>query len=281
MAKRIQGLPPNTANLAVLPTLGWWSMRSVIDYKRLVMLWHILSLPMSSIYKLVTMTLFLWLDAAPDKRISYNGPAGVLYRVCSEYGLRNFVMNALVSGMFISMGEWKLKVKSIIWNREKQIFLSMTRMYKCGNLYAQCIHYGELWSWWRFCKYKPAYVNKCFVILRLATGNHVIRERRNKQYSSRMCQECNAMVDDTVHHMLFECSGLSQIRDITWNNVLTAAPRALANDLNNMSSERKTILLLSGFGQFIQEWSNMYIVACNFLYEMHHVKKQQVLNNSL
>ena len=89
------------------------------------------------------------------------------------------------------------------------------------------------------------------------------------------------MVDDTVHHLLFECSGLSQIRDITWNNVVTAAPRALANDLYNMSSERKTILLLSGFGQFIQEWSNMFIVACNFLYEMYHVKKQQVLNNSL
>jgi hypothetical protein len=50
-AKTIQGLPAQAVNIGSLAaTLGWQSIDMHIDYRRLMFMWRVLLLPMSSIY---------------------------------------------------------------------------------------------------------------------------------------------------------------------------------------------------------------------------------------
>ena len=55
MAKMVQGQSKQTANVVPLATLGWCSMNSHLDLLKLMFLWRLMLLPMSNIYKQVTM----------------------------------------------------------------------------------------------------------------------------------------------------------------------------------------------------------------------------------
>ena len=272
-AKQIQGLPPNAANIAVLPTLQLWSINSILAFKRLTMLWHILSLPMTSVYKVIVITIFMWLETLPrEKSNMYKGPVGLMFQTTVEFGLNHYVRVAMTSGIYSSMLIWKRRIKYVLWEREKYLFSSQTIMYRHSQLYADCIVVGQLWAWWRFCKFKPTYTRKCKVILRIVSGNHVMRQRRCKPGTSAFCQDCCDMVDDSVQHMLFECSGLSECRQHAWQHVLNNSPQALAKQLECMSNICKTHLILCGYGSYVNEWCDLYIVTCNFVCDMYALK---------
>ena len=272
MAKSIQKLPPNTANIAVLPTLGWWSLSSHLAYKRLMMLWQILSLPMSSLYKAVLIYMFVLLHTNPTRFQSHGSPIGLIYNACREFGITDMVYDSLLEGRYMSCAQWKVHIRGIIWSKERRIYVAKSLMYSSLSIYSDCVQFGHLWSWWYFCKYKPSYTYKCSVILRLAIGNY--RDRRCEVVTSKICQNCTLWTEDNLPHMLFECTGLNHVRTNTWSQVLLAAPSALRKELERGSTfDAKTRLIISGFGRYISEWHQLFKSTCDFLNVMYAEKQ--------
>ena len=141
-----------------------------------------------------------------------------------------------------------------------------------NSLYPSCLEIGKVWPWWQLSKHKPQYTKKCSVILRLLTGNHAMNVRRHSPGASAFCQECMAMVGDTVSHMLWQCEGMSIVRNDTWRNIQYIAPPSLFQEIQRMNDDQKTVLLLSGYGGYVHEWLPLFVHTADFITGMYNNK---------
>ena len=274
MAKATQGLPRTAANVTSLPSLRWFSMHSWLAYKRLMLMWSILLLSMNCMYKRVLVERFMQLHEIDDRYDGKKGPAIMMYETCLEFGLLQRVIDSITSGVYVSKVEWKKTIKRVIWERETNTWIANCIMYRSLTLYRKCICFGIIWPWWLFTKRHPSYVKQCRVLLRLVTGTHAISERLRQLGNSRMCQQCNMMVTDSIPHMLFECQGAEDLRITMWGHVINNSPPALLLSISRMNYTDRCVFLLSGFNcsTLICEWDSVYINVCKFIVAMYDNK---------
>ena len=123
----------------------------------------------------------------------HKSPVGLMYSACRKLGLTEFVYISMMRGTYISMTVWKTRLKLLCWQRENIIHKVTSIQYKNATLFNKCILVGKIWPWWEFCKVNPRYVRKCYLILRLITGNNKITERLHTPNASRFCQDCDLM----------------------------------------------------------------------------------------
>ena len=274
MAKAAQGLPRSAANAAALPALGWLTLRSWLAYKRFMFMWHILLASMDCIYKYVLVERLMHLHYLKCHNQRFKGPIVLMYETCLEYGLLEYVINAVRTGQYISNREWKRKVKDVIWQRERYTYVANCNIYKSMTLYKNCISPRNVWPWWLFAKRHPCYVQKCRVMFRLLTGNNAIAERLRQAGISRTCQQCSMMVADSISHMLFECECANQTRRNLWANIIRNAPEALVEELSGMTHKVRSEFLLSGLNNsvLVYEWDSLLIAVCQFVVQMYDHK---------
>ena len=98
MAKMVQGQSKQTANVAPLATLGWRCMNCHLDILKLLFLWRLLLLPMSNIYKQVTMIRLCY--HLYDSRGLHMGPLWDIVNVYKKYSLQHVLDVAMKSGAF-------------------------------------------------------------------------------------------------------------------------------------------------------------------------------------
>ena len=109
MSKHIQGLPKQCANAGSISTVGWKKLEIHIDFIRLLFLWRILMLPMQCIYKEIFIKRFVLINMSC---IEHFGPTATLIATCKKYDLLDIVAEAIETGVYMSMQEWKALVKN-------------------------------------------------------------------------------------------------------------------------------------------------------------------------
>ena len=140
MAKIIQGLSIQAGNIMSLPTLGWWSINSYICYKRLVLMWQILLLPMHSVYKTILINVLLMLRQRKyGEPGSYKSPIGLMYSACLKLGVIDYVYDSITTGSYISISICKSKLTLLCWKNEKRAHNMASVFYKNAILYNKCI----------------------------------------------------------------------------------------------------------------------------------------------
>ena len=123
--------------------------------------------------------------------------------------------------------------------------------------------------WWYISKIYPYLSIKISSIVSILMGSQPKRMMCN--FDSIYCNLCNIRNKETSVHILFECEGLSTIRDAAWTRVLSTMPTSMVNDIQSMTSGDKTSLLMSCYGgSFIPEWADIYIqtiMSVNAIYK--------------
>jgi hypothetical protein len=138
MAKLSQGLPQQTANVSCLATLGWRSMASHIDMLRILFLWRLLLLPISNVYKAMTLLRLCYHLYHPDGL--HTGPLAVMVETYKKYGLETLLDNAVKSGHYMPMSLFKAVVNKIINTTEDTRFKATCLLYKSLEMFNNCIH---------------------------------------------------------------------------------------------------------------------------------------------
>ena len=93
-ARALQSLPNHSSCLAVTASLGWLSIESHIDIKRLCYVHRLICAEPRSIARKLTVHVFMRMYI--DKDIStYERPIAVLYKTCKKYNLMDIVHNEL------------------------------------------------------------------------------------------------------------------------------------------------------------------------------------------
>jgi hypothetical protein len=276
MAKIAQGLPAQTANVAVLATLGWRSMATHIDLLKLLFMWRLLLLPMKNPYKMITLVR-LW-SILYYTKVNHTGPLYDIVKVFQKYGIMDTLDHAIKSGHCMPMLEFKGKVTNLITEVENERFKITCVMYKKIMLFSQCISNINMWSWWHFSHNTPEFANKirvmCCLLVSQTCLNSVVHHYRK---SSPNCHLCTEHVNESVDHLLFDCKHFTNIRKQLWHDACVVLPPAMVYGFDKMSSVEKTVFMLSGMNcDYISEWNDIYIAIANFIYGMYIERRKYI-----
>ena len=113
MSKQHQGLPQQCSNLGSTSNLGWKPIEIHMDLLRLLFLWRLLLLPMTCIYKVILLKRFEFIS---HSRYVHSGPTWQFVDTCRKYGLLDTVQEALETGCYMSLANWKSMIHDVLFN---------------------------------------------------------------------------------------------------------------------------------------------------------------------
>ena len=193
MAKHMQRLPKHASNSGSLMTIGWCNFKSHCNFLKLVFLWQLLTLPMSSVYKSVCI-----------KRLCYmlysgavcKGPLNCIVKVCKEYGLFGILRMAIESGEYMRKHEWKLHVKDCINELDGKRLKTKCLMY--NNLKLLDMRDSNMCVWWIHSSYSCKFTKQNEYIIRLLLNV--------SGYKQMICPCCELHTVNNISHVLFVCT---------------------------------------------------------------------------
>ena len=275
MAKMVQGLPPQTANVASLAPLGWRSISSHIDFLKMLFLWRILLLPVDNIYKKVAL-LRLWFHVYHSNTGIHSGPLHDIVNVFMKYGLLHMLDNVLKYGTCMSMATFKKLCKEKVDSYELDSFKISCSLYKSLSLYRNVITKIDVWAWWRHLQLFPQDAFKVRIVGRMLSGQNCLMECCARYTdASTICQLCTQYSVETVPHLLFDCCAFNELRQQLWSQVLVTVPAGMRHELGRMSSTEKTVFIVSCLhGTYISEWCELYRMLLKFCSKMYQHRRE-------
>ncbi len=208
MAKSIQGVPTHIADGACLATLGWVSVESWVDRRRLIFLWNTLDLQMENLYKQCVLKrlcqLRTWRSDVQPK-----GPVHKMYETCHKYGLQDILHNMMDSGVMMGKAEWKRVISNRIMEREYYIWWCSVHLYVSLGIYRAVISGISLCWWWSLANDFPSIRQYCRSVVRVIMGGCVWY--KTTQENDDVCIACR-LAKDSVEHFLYSCTALNRER---------------------------------------------------------------------
>ena len=231
MAKRIQGLPDHAANPTALTTLGWWSIKSQLMYRRLTTLWQMLLLSTESICKQIAIR--QWIQYERHHRTSEesksSGPVALMYDAARQLDLVPAIERYIMDADYMSKSQWKNTLEKKIRQRERMHLLAVCPLYHRLCTYQQCVKDITMWPWWTHSLKCPGDTRRAKQLLRLITGESELNRTPDGRgvVPRAVCDICDTRPELTAGHMLFGCPGLSDKREVVWTNVERLVPNGL------------------------------------------------------
>ena len=272
IAKSIQGLPSQTANYGAVCTMGWMSIQSVIDIKRMTFLWHLLCLPLRTIFKKLLIRRYTSITYCDT--VAPQGPLYKMLQTCRKYNLLNTVCNALESGIYMSKREWKKIITEKVWQHENHRWKFISMLFSNLRGLRAGIKEVKMWSWWRYASSDPKHGKDIRTILKMLLNVHQLNSvtAHHEHNSTPRCQFCDTGAVESVAHMLFACSDPETCvsRNRLWAVVKENGPNNLITEIELLSIEERTIFLLTGLNNtYTPEWSAWLDNVKSFLVQMY------------
>ena len=270
MAKRTQGLSTTAASPSALPSLGWRSIRATLMYRSLLMLWQILLLPMSSLYKQIVIHRIFEFHGGGSKHSC--GPVFIMYNTLVRLNIHDEVMSAIRTANYMTLGAWKKKVKNLIHNNDLLELRAKSLMYSTMSLYQDCIKDIKIWPWWQHASANPKDMSTCILMMKLLVNDYDYPS--GKRFNGDRRWQCDKCAQYTLHklgHRFFECNVDEHDINISWRTIEGVCPPALWKEMTNMGLRNKCIFILSGFrSSYIVEWHFIYQSICAHIHLLHN-----------
>ena len=88
-------------------------------------------------------------------------------------------------------------------------------------------------------------------------------------FGSRVrCQICSTFAVETFEHVVFECEGITEARNVLLTDLLDAMPQAMRTSFTELNNEAKLVFILSGLGcdSYIKGWQDTYLKASRLIH---------------
>lgn len=151
-------------------------------------------------------------------------------------------------------------------------------MYQKLKNFTSFVPEAVLVQWWRVCKSRPDLTMKCKAVIALVVGEHSLDSGRGKYtYNSKLCKLCNAYAEETIHHFLFECTGLKSHIIMLPPKVWEAISPVMVRCIACMTSEKQVQFILGEMGNtFVPEWSAIHQSIIVFVHGLYETRKNML-----
>ena len=255
MAKIIQGLPEYTPNAGTLSQMGWISITSFLKRKSMLLLYKLLNLPCSTPAKQVTITRLTQLRYSEDDGPT---PISMMYNNYRAYGLVDMVHRVLDTGNIPCYSSWKRQIQTAVMSAEEERQQISRLLHPSLKVYNMAVGGVELCQWWRLAVSHPMLREKCRCTMSLICSY-------DARHRSERCQLCPSYDQDTVEHLVTQCSYF-----VDWRARLL---QDLADKCDNPSQHCRdwSLLIFSG-GCNINELQVVVNSLCHLSCQVRHLK---------
>ncbi|CAH1796401.1 unnamed protein product [Owenia fusiformis] len=203
IGRRLQSLPVHSSNPSATMPLGMNSMSLRIDYDMLLMLFGLLTLPISNIYKQFTITRLI--PIIFFKETTWDSPIRQMWDRVRKYNLTELLTNMIVNGIYLTKGSWKRFIKLEVNDKQRAIYRTTCNTYRRHDV---CLNICDVKDgatgplrpcvWWTLAKMKPELLAQCKTMMRLATDSHDFRVKNDGINST--CFLCDMFEIETLDH---------------------------------------------------------------------------------
>ncbi len=248
VAKKIQSLPPNTANIVPLSSVKWIRLSTEITKRCLLFHWQVYNLPLNSVYK--QMLVYRIVDIMMRPNENKSGPSVQFVECCKSVGLMTKLKECVFNGEGCSKTVWKRDIKDRLMKIEENEWKASGLITSVAHEYKQTItNIKDGFQWWIVAKWNNKMLPKVKRILKYMVMN--IEE------GTGITCGCEGKV--TLTHIMFECIKISEHRDTEWSLVKRKMPEQMKAEIETMSSEEKSKYIMSCMnGKPVREWQSLY-----------------------
>ena len=194
--------------------------------------------------------------------------------MCKKYNLLGVIKNAIEGNVLVNVNEWKRTVKAHIWNVQNERMNIVCSVNKTLSLFEIPVRSNAILAWWSLAHQRPDLFKRCRIIVRLLLDCHKLKCCRVRYHEpdvvDSICELCTLHCSETVAHILFECPGNVDRREVLWNEIAKECPEKLLKEMGCMNSVKKTSFLLTGLNNtFIVEWTSLFEKIVQFIYNVY------------
>ena len=212
MSKLVQNLPTNTPNSSHLAVVGWHTLDTRISIMKLSFLWRILCLPIDNIYRRI-ITFVLQLCLNDDNYVNLSSPTYSIFTYVRRYNLIDVLNGSLYSDNEGQISAYKKIIKNTVYSYETNCWKATIFLFHKGPLYNSCVMNIQMHAWWLFAKSFPSYYRQVSSVIALFCGTQPKFSQCN--FDNLLCELCCERQLDNPLHVLFECSSLEVLRNIS------------------------------------------------------------------
>ena len=136
VARRIQHLSEKSPSVICLASLGWWTLESYIDKRKLMYLRKLLDHQTPDLYR--TMVIHKWWEI-------YHHVGKIPFPVCQRHGLLH--VDEVITWLCPTRTEWNTLVNNVISYREFCRWRSLCLMYKRLDMFLSVVPKPQLCIW--------------------------------------------------------------------------------------------------------------------------------------
>ena len=184
-------------------------------------------------------------------------------RTCERFSLTDSVINAIFTGAYTDTGKWKREVTRLVTEKDFKSWQIWSNTYKSLQLYsADELGQYRMSPWWIYNGRNPEDGKYCRLLARLMLNSYRLGRTR--------CELCNDHNMNSIHHILFECVNLIDVRNKYWELILHGGLPNLYHEMCMMDPITRRKFIFSGFrSDFIYEWNGFYRSVLLFVYKVY------------
>ena len=264
-ARRLQRLHFRSLNVTALMCLGWMHLLTMVKARKIIFLRTVCVMEEFMPVKAILCQRID--DFDPDCPNQYESVIIQILKYCREFGLLELV-RVMARGGYVSKEGWKRTV----WNKAWQIEQAQWDEIRGTNQYldlVQLVTPKVSYSiWWMIADRMQHYMRRCELMVKLLSHASLLRgdDKRYKSapFSSRCCTLCDHAAIEETKHMVMQCSGHDNIRELMYNEI---------NQTYHEIDRLVTFgVLMGGFieGWVFEEMIPIWQVSCTYISQMYY-----------
>ena len=270
-ARIVQGLPNNISRPAPLVTIGWKTLTSYIDIRKIIFLFSIVSLPVGNLFRKVVLKSLL--ECCTSRNIPDSSPVACMFRCVLKYELQNILINLIVHGNADASFSKPL-VKQRVHDIELIQWQSKQFMYPNLGCFYDCIDRTCMHAWWVYVNNDPHMYRYVSAVIAILMGGQPKGLQCN--FANWPCRLCSSGASDSPSHILFECTGLQESRHWAWAELSLAMPRAMLESMSVLDLNEKMKLVLNCYGgNYVNEWEKIYEYTAKMIYKLYSTRYER------
>ena len=239
ICKYIQGLPRLTRTDKCTSLLGWTSIESIIDMKKLLFLGRLCNMPPRYLPRNVLMSrLVLYCHKCTEDNFGF---VPDVMNIIHKYDLVNYIDTLLSRSVFPNQRKWRSIVKKRLLDYE-DYFLKERLNNDNDFAYFKHIHNSvEPHRAWTILRLFPCLKEQSKYVISLCS----VIKPNGPDVDLLLCHKCGFFYDNPIIHILAQCSSVNTTRDLFWMELINIGPIDFSATLHQMNDTRLSLTLLS------------------------------------
>ena len=153
----------------------------------------------------------------------FRSPTFDLLCTAHKFGILDRVENMVISGLIVSRKCWSMLIWNRAWDLERIHWAIQIRSHESLMIIERVCHTPRYLVWWELSDIFPDKMGTCEIMAKLVCRCSMLESDdlrlKNLTASNRWCELCEMSEVEDVRHLILNCSGTQETRDLMFERI--------------------------------------------------------------